>query len=83
MVVAGAETGNRMFKWLHWRRESTRSVAEDAYRIVAKSTERGGLPTDPDPIEELLRIVGDTNADGPSPRRHRPGARRVRARRRS
>jgi hypothetical protein len=48
-------------------REATRTVAVDAHRIVAKSTERGELPTDPDPIEELLRIVGEFSSGRTAP----------------
>ena len=67
-----------MFKWLRWLREETRRIAEDANRIVAKSSERGEPPCDLDPIEELVRIVGRAPATPrkssekawPSVRRH-------------
>jgi hypothetical protein len=66
VVIAGTETGKRMFKWLHWRRKAmTHSVAEEADRIVTKLSNRGETPSAPDPIAEVVRNVGETHADEP------------------
>ena len=46
--------GYGMFKWLRWRGETTRTVAEVANRIVARSSDRGEPPADPDQVEELV-----------------------------
>jgi hypothetical protein len=51
-----------MVKWLRWLREETRPTAEDANRIVAKSSEQGKRPCYLDPIEELVRTVGSAPA---------------------
>src|SRR5271166_4394524 len=48
--------GYGMFKWLRWRRETTRTVTEVANRIVARSIDRGEPPADPDQVEELVGI---------------------------
>ncbi len=55
-----------MFKWLRNRREATRSVAEDANRILAKSRDQSEPPSDPDPIAEFVRIVGEAHAVDPA-----------------
>ena len=52
-----------MLKWLHGLREETKPVAADGTRIVAKSSERGEPPCGVDPIEELVRIVGEAHDD--------------------
>ncbi len=73
-----------MFKWLRGLREVTKPIAEDANRIVAKSSERREPPCDVDPIEELVRIVGEAH-DDPRSRNDAgasgTGARRIRPRR--
>src|SRR5271166_1429741 len=46
--------GYGMFKWLRWGRERTRTVTEVANRIVARSSDRGEPPADPDQVEELV-----------------------------
>src|SRR5271166_2051059 len=66
MVIADAEAGKRMIKWLRTRRETARSGAKDANRIQAKSSERGNPPSDPDPIAEFVRIVGEAHAVDPA-----------------
>ena len=48
-----------MFKWLRGLRDETKRIAEDANRIVVKSSERSEPPSDLDPIAELVRIVGE------------------------
>jgi hypothetical protein len=79
--------GKRMFKWLRRQRSATKPVTADAYRIVAKSGNQTEPPSDPDPIEELVRIVGESHAD--DPRRgndagaYRTNARRLRSHRRA
>ena len=55
-----------MLSWLRNRREATGSVAEDASRIVPKSSDQGEPPAHPDPIAELVRIVGEPHADDPA-----------------
>ena len=57
-----------MFKWLRGLREATKPIAKDANRIAAKSSERGEPPPDPDPIKELVRIVGEAHAVDPADR---------------
>jgi hypothetical protein len=57
--------GKRMFKWLRRQRSATKPVTADAYRIVAKSGNQTEPPSDPDPIEKLVRIVGESHADDP------------------
>ena len=67
-----------MFKWLRGLREETKPIAAEANRIGPKSSERGEPPCDVDPIEELVRIVGEAPAPPrkssekapPSVRRH-------------
>jgi len=54
-----------MFKWLRRRRARARNVAEDADRIVARSGDWSELPSDPDPIAELVRILGESHVDDP------------------
>ena len=72
-----------MLKWLRGLREKTKPIAEDANRIVAKPSERSEPSCDPDPIVELVRIVGEAHLD--DPRSHSdadpPRARRIRLRR--
>jgi hypothetical protein len=58
-----------MLKWLRRRREARWRVAEDTARL-AKRSDEGELRSDPDPIEELVRIVGESD----------PGERRDRVR---
>ncbi len=55
-----------MFKWLRGLREATKPIAKAANRIAAKSSERGELPPDADPIKELVRIVGEAHAVDPA-----------------
>jgi hypothetical protein len=50
-----------MFKWLRRRRE-----AADRLR---KRNDDGESASNPDPLEELVRIVGDSNASGLRPHR--------------
>jgi len=64
-----------MFKWLRGLRAETKPIAEDANRIVAESSEPGEPPCDMDPIEELVRIVGETHDDTRS--RNDAGAPRI------
>jgi hypothetical protein len=52
-----------MFKWLRGLRQETRLIAADANRMVAKSSEWGEPPCYVDPIEELVRIVGEAHDD--------------------
>ena len=58
-----------VLKWLRRRREARRRAVEDTARL-AKRSDEGELRSDPDPIEELVRIVGESDA----------GERRVRVR---
>jgi hypothetical protein len=46
-----------MFKWLRGLREQKKPIAEDANRIVAKSSECSEPLRDVDPIEELVRSI--------------------------
>src|SRR5271165_6487735 len=48
--------GYGMFKWLRWRRETTRTVAEVANRSMARSSDRREPPAGPDQVEELVGI---------------------------
>lgn len=52
-----------MFRGLHGLRAETQSRFRDAGRIVTKSSERGDPPCDADPIEVLVRIVGEAHDD--------------------
>ena len=52
-----------MFKWPRGFREKAKPIAQDANRIVSKSSEQGEPPCAVDPIEELVRIVGQTHDD--------------------
>jgi hypothetical protein len=61
--------GVDMFKWMRTRHKATPSIAENADRL-AKSSDQGETPSDPDPIEELVRIVGETHVVDAHPRRH-------------
>ena len=47
-----------MLKWLRRRREARRRAVEDAARL-AKRSDQSEPRSDPDPIEELVRIVGE------------------------
>jgi hypothetical protein len=67
-----------MFKWLRRRREAARRDAEDAERL-RKRNHDGESASNPDPLEELVRIVGESPADN---RRPQSSARRPRSRRR-
>jgi len=58
--------GYGMFKWLGRRRETTRRVAGDTDRIVARSADWSEPPSDPDPIAEFVRIVGEAHAVDPA-----------------
>ncbi len=58
-----------MIEWLRRRREASRRVVEDANRL-RKRADQSEQPSDPDPIEELVRTVGESDA----------GERRVRVR---
>jgi hypothetical protein len=58
-----------MLKWLRRRREARQRVVEDANRLRNQSEQL----SDPDPIEELVRIAGESD----------PGERRDRVRPRS
>jgi hypothetical protein len=58
-----------MLRWLRRRREARRRVVEDANRL-RKPAGQSEQPSGPDPIEELVRIVGESD----------PGERRVRPR---
>jgi hypothetical protein len=75
-----------MLKWLRRRREAARRDAEDAERL-RKRNDDGGSASNPDPLEELARIIGEAQADDPRHRRavgaHRTGARRPRLHRRA
>jgi hypothetical protein len=50
-----------VLKWLRRRREARRRVVEDAAQL-AKRSDEGEPRSDPDPIEELVRIVGESDA---------------------
>ena len=62
-----------MFKLLRWRREAIGREDEDANSIVRKSNDLGEQSFEPDPIAELVRIVGESPPDHSRPR---PSARR-------
>lgn len=49
-----------MFGWFRRRREARRSVDETTRRLV-KSIDAVEPPPDPDPIEELVRVVGESD----------------------
>jgi hypothetical protein len=70
-----------MFKWLRRRREAALRDAEYAERL-RKRNDNGESESNPDPLEELVRIVGEAHVDDPRNRRavgaHRTGARRLR-----
>jgi hypothetical protein len=70
-----------MFSWLRGLREETKPIAADANGTVAKSSERGEPARGLDPIEDLVRIVGEAH-DDPRSRNDagapRTGARRIR-----
>ncbi len=51
---------------------------DDGPRIVRKGDRREREP-DMDPLEELVRIVGDAGADAPRPRTKPTNARRIRS----
>jgi len=57
-----------MFKWLRRRREAARRDAEDAERL-RKRNDDGESASNPDPLEELVRIVRESNASGLRPHR--------------
>jgi hypothetical protein len=50
-----------MLKWLRRRREAAQRAAEDASRL-RKRSDHAELPSDPDPLEELVRIVREPGA---------------------
>jgi len=50
-----------MFEWLRRRREAAGRDAEDAEGL-RKRNDLAELPADIDPIEELVRILGDSHA---------------------
>ena len=52
-----------MLKRLRRRREAARPDAEDAERL-RKRNDDGESASNPDPLEELVRIVGESNASG-------------------
>ena len=68
-----------MFKWLRGLRAETKPIAADANCTVAKSSERREPPCDVDPIEELVRIVGEAHGDEPRSRNHASAPRKRRA----
>lgn len=49
-----------VLKWLRRRREARRRVVEGTTRL-AKRSDEGEPRSDPDPIEELVRIVGESD----------------------
>jgi hypothetical protein len=68
------ERGKSLFKWLRRRREAARRNAEDAERLRKRNDDGESAPN-PDPLEELVRIVGETHVDDP-PRHAAVSARR-------
>ena len=50
-----------MFKWLRQRREARQREAVDANRLT-KPSNQGEPLSAPDPIEELMRVVGEFDA---------------------
>lgn len=66
----------RMVEWLRWRK----SEGDEGPRIVRKSSDRGEREPDVDQLEELVRIVGQTDASEPRPRAMPTSARRIRSR---
>jgi hypothetical protein len=58
-----------MFKWLRRRREAARRDDEDA-EWLRKRGDDGESASDPDPLEELVRIVGESDANGLRPHRN-------------
>ena len=73
-----------MFKWLRRRREAARRAAENANRL-RKRSDQAELPSDLDALEELARILGESDAsEGPRVTSRiadrRPGDRRRRGR---
>jgi hypothetical protein len=71
----------KLFGWLRSRREAKRSVDEATRRLV-KLIDADEPPPEPDPVEELVRLVGESNprpwVDG---HRSQTFARRVRRKR--
>ena len=55
-----------MLKWLHCLVSRRRRV-EDENRL-AKKSDQGEVPSDPEPIEELVRIVGESEPSEPRAR---------------
>ena len=62
---------NACSKWLRGLRQETKPIAEDANRIVAKSSERSEPPRDVHPLEEL---VPHRRRDSSRPSRNVAGA---------
>ncbi len=52
-----------MFDWLRRRCEAARRDAKDANRL-RKRSDLAELPADPDPLDELMRIVGECEGSG-------------------
>ena len=71
-----------LFGWLRSRRRAERSVDETTRRLV-KSIGADEPPLDPDPIEELVRIVGESDPrPGGDARSRQASSRRARPNRR-
>jgi hypothetical protein len=67
-----------MFKWLRQRREAARRDEGDAERL-RKRNDDGESASNPDPLEELVRIVGESDASGQRRDRKRPADNALRA----
>jgi hypothetical protein len=73
-----------MLNWLRRRREAGRRDAEDPERL-RKLNDDSESASNPDPPEELVRVVGETHVDDPrrAVHAHRTTARRGRSHRRA
>jgi hypothetical protein len=58
-----------MFKWLRRRRAAAQRDAEDAGRL-RKRNDDGESASNPDPLEELVRIVRESDASDLRPHRN-------------
>jgi hypothetical protein len=62
-------SAGRLIEWLRRRSQTTVRVPEDARRIVRKSSNRGEPPPETDQLQELVRIVGESDATDMQPHR--------------
>jgi hypothetical protein len=67
----------RLIEWLRRRKPPL----DERTRIIRKSSERGDGEPDIDPLDELVRLVGDASGDALRSRTKPTSARRIRSRR--